>query len=90
MKKTLIAVVITMATILILTTTGVIKQTQRQYEAEAVVIKAEDNGVVTVIDTTGNEREFYGEGFEIGDRITITLQDYNTRTPTDDEIVGAR
>lgn len=89
MKKALIAVVITMATMLILTTTGVIKQTQRQYEAEAVVIGA-DNGVVTVIDTTGNEREFYGEGFEIGDRITITLQDYNTRTPTDDEIIGAR
>ncbi len=89
MKKALIAVVITMATMLILTTTGVIKQTQRQYEAEAVVIGA-DNGVVTVIDTTGNEREFYGEGFKIGDRITITLQDYNTRTPTDDEIVGAR
>lgn len=89
MKKALIAVVITMATILILTTTGVIKQTQRQYEAKAVVIKVEDN-IITVIDTTGNEREFYGEGFEIGDRITITLQDYNTRTPTDDEIVGAR
>lgn len=89
MKKALIAVVITMATMLILTTTGVIKQTQRQYEAEAVVIKVEDN-IITVIDTTGNEREFYGEGFEIGDRITITLQDYNTRTPTDDEIVGAR
>lgn len=89
MKKALIAVVITMATILILTTMRVIKQTQRQYEAEAVVIGA-DNGVVTVIDTTGNEREFYGEGFEIGDRITITLQDYNTKTPTDDEIVGAR
>lgn len=89
MKKALIAVIITMATILILTTTGVIKQTQRQYEAEAVVIKVEDN-IITVIDTTGNEREFYGEGFEIGDRITITLQDYNTRTPTDDEIVGAR
>lgn len=89
MKKALITVVITMATILILTTTGVIKQTQRQYEAEAVVIGA-DNGVVTVIDATGNEREFYGEGFEIGDRITITLQDYNTRTPTDDEIIGAR
>ena len=89
MKKALIAVLITMATILILTTTGVIKQTQRQYEAEAVVIKVEDN-IITVIDTTGNEREFYGEGFEIGDRITITLQDYNTRTPTDDEIVGAR
>lgn len=89
MKKALIAVVITMATILILTTTGVIKQTQRQYEAEAVVIKAEDN-IITVIDTTGNEREFYGEGFEIGDRITLTLQDYNTRTPTDDEVIGAR
>ena len=89
MKKALIAVVITMVTILILTTTGVIKQTQRQYEAEAVVIKVEDN-IITVIDTTGNEREFYGEGFEIGDRITITLQDYNTRTPIDDEIVGAR
>ena len=89
MKKALIAVVITMATMLILTTTGVIKQTQRQYEAEAVVIKVEDN-IITVIDTTGNEREFYGEGFEIGDRITITLQDYNTRTPTDDEIIGAR
>lgn len=89
MKKALIAVVITMATMLILTTTGVIKQTQRQYEAEAVVIKEEGN-TITVIDTTGNEREFYGEGFEIGDRITITLQDYNTRTPTDDEIVGAR
>lgn len=89
MKKALIAVIITMATILILTTTGVIKQTQRQYEAEAVVIKVEDN-IITVIDTTGNEREFYGEGFETGDRITITLQDYNTRTPTDDEIVGAR
>lgn len=89
MKKALIAVVITMATMLILTTTGVIKQTQRQYEAEAVVIGA-DNGVVTVIDTTGNEREFYGEGFEIGDRITLTLQDYNTRTPTDDEVIGAR
>ena len=89
MKKALIAVVITMATILILTTTGVIKQTQRQYEVEAVVIKVEDN-IITVIDTTGNEREFVGEGFEIGDRITITLQDYNTRTPTDDEIVGAR
>jgi len=89
MKKALIAVVITMATMLILTTTGVIKQTQRQYEAEAVVIGVEDN-TITVIDTTGNEREFYGEGFEIGDRITITLQDYNTRTPTDDEIVGAR
>lgn len=89
MKKALITVVITMATILILTTTGVIKQTQRQYEAEAVVIGVEGN-TITVIDTTGNEREFYGEGFEIGDRITITLQDYNTRTPTDDEIVGAR
>ena len=89
MKKALITVVITMATILILTTTGVIKQTQRQYGAEAVVIGVEGN-TITVIDTTGNEREFYGEGFEIGDRITITLQDYNTRTPTDDEIVGAR
>lgn len=89
MKKALIAVVITMATMLILTTTGVIKQMQRQYETEAVVVKVEDN-IITVIDTTGNEREFYGEGFEIGDRITITLQDYNTRTPTDDEIVGAR
>ena len=48
-----------------------------------------DNGVVTVVDTNGNEWCYYDDEVQKGDLVWLTLNDNGTDRIEDDEIIKA-
>ena len=58
------------------------------YIREGVVVATHaSNEEVIVVDTTGNERCFYGVGYEEGDTVTITMDNNNTDNIINDDII---
>lgn len=46
--------------------------------------------VITVEDKGGNTWEFYGEGYRVGDRVTLKMYTNCTAEFTDDEIISVK
>lgn len=64
---------------------------ETHYNREAVVIDIEDENVVVVEDTTGNIWDFEGEGFQKGDKLTMTMWTHCTDSYIyDDEIENVK
>ena len=58
------------------------------YTREGVVVATHaSTEEVTIIDTTGNEWCFYGVGYEVGDTVTMTMDNNNTDNFINDDIV---
>lgn len=58
------------------------------YTREGVVIAIDtSNEEVIVVDTTDNEWRFYGIGYEVGDTVTMTMDNNNTDNIINDDII---
>ena len=58
------------------------------YTREGVVVATHaSTEEVTIIDTTGNEWCFYGVGYEVGDTVTMTMDNNNTDNFINDDII---
>ena len=58
------------------------------YTREGVVVATHtSNEEVIVVDTTGNEWCFYGVGYEVGDTVTMTMDNNNTDNFINDDII---
>ena len=79
MNKTIIAI----SVIIIILLLCVASLFETYYTRKAEVIKIE-NTLITVEDKPGNWWSFYGEGFEIGDKVTLIM------TTKDNQIIRVR
>ena len=58
------------------------------YTREGVVVATHaSNEEVIIVDTTGNEWCFYGVGYEVGDTVTMTMDNNNTDNIINDDII---
>ena len=64
---------------------GIMAITSNMYTMDAEVIDA-DCGIVGVVDSTGNEWEFYGDGYVVGEKLTLIMDNCGTADITDDRI----
>lgn len=63
---------------------------ETHYTREARVVKAKAE-IVIVEDKCGNEWAFEGEGFEIGQKVTLKMfNNYTDSNIEDDEIIGVK
>lgn len=59
---------------------------QTYYTRKATVIKIEDN-IVTVEDKIGNYWKFKGEGYKIGEHITLVMDTNSTENYVNDDVI---
>lgn len=59
------------------------------YTREGEVVKVEDT-VITVEDKTERRWSFYGDGYKIGDKVTLVMDSMHTDITTDDKVVKVR
>lgn len=59
------------------------------YTRKGEVVKVEDT-IVTVEDKTERWWSFYGDGYKVGDKVTLVMDSMHTDITTDDKIVKVR
>lgn len=59
------------------------------YTRKGEVVRVEDT-LVTVEDKTARWWSFYGEGYKVGDKVTLVMNSMHTDVVTDDEVVKVR
>ena len=80
--------VIVMLIVVIFGGTTIAKLINNNYTREGVVIATHaSTEEVIVVDTTGNEWCFYGVGYEVGDTVTMTMDNNNTDNIINDDII---
>ena len=62
---------------------------ESQYTREAEVVNV-DCIEVTVEDSQGFEWSFYGEGYQVGQMVTLKMNDNHTDSVTDDIIIDVK
>ena len=82
----------TMVTVMLIVTifggATIARLINNNYTREGAVIATHaSNEEVIVVDTTGNEWCFYGVGYEVGDTVTMTMDNNNTDNFIDDDII---
>lgn len=76
----------TLVVILFVMMVGVIGYTEHRYTKENCVVVMVENDEITVEDNLGEWWTFYGEGFQKGERVNLTMFDSCTGTNRDDVI----
>ena len=76
----------TLVVILFVMMVGVIGYTEHRYTKENCVVVMVENDEITVEDNLGHWWTFYGEGFQKGEKVNLTMFDSCTGTNTDDVI----
>ena len=68
--------------------TRLININNNNYTREGIVIATHaSTEEVIIVDTTGNEWGFYGVGYEEGDTVTMTMDNNNTDSIINDDII---
>ena len=58
------------------------------YTREGVIVAIHTSTrEIIIVDTTGNEWFFYGVGYEVGDTVTMTMDNNNTDNIINDDII---
>ena len=66
----------------------IVRFVNNNYIREGVVVATHaSNEEVIVVDTIGNEWCFYGVGYEVGDTVTMTMDNNNTDNIINDDII---
>lgn len=84
----MIRVIVTM--IMMISLFNVLNYIDRHEEKRGVVVNIDDNDCVTVIDGRGEEWQFFGDGFKVGESIIITMDTQGTPEEYDDTIINTR
>lgn len=69
---------------------NVLNYIDKHEEKRGIVVNIDDNDCVTVIDGRGEEWQFFGDGFKIGEDIIITMDTQGTPEEYDDTIINAK
>ena len=82
----------TMVTIMLIATifgeVTIARLINNNYIRKGIVVATHaSNEEVVIIDTTGNEQCFYGVGYEVGDTVTMTMDNNNTDNFINDDII---
>ena len=82
----------TMVTIMLMATifggATIARLINNNYTREGVVVATHaSNEEIVIVDTTGNEWCFYGVGYEVGDTVTMTMDNNNTDNIINDDII---
>ena len=82
----------TMVTVMLIVTifggVRMAKLINNNYTREGVVIATyASTEEVIIVDTTGNEWCFYGVGYEVGDTVTMAMDNNNTDNIINDDII---
>ena len=82
----------TMVTVMLIVTifggATIARLINNNYTREGVIVATHaSNKEVIIVDTTGNEWCFYGVGYEEGDTVTMTMDDNNTDSIINDDII---
>ena len=89
MKKIMYNIMVTV--MLIVTIFGgatIARLINNSYTREGVVVATHaSNEEVIIVDTTGNERCFYGVGYEESDTVTMIMDKNNTNNIINDDII---
>ena len=84
----IIRVMITMIMMIVLF--NVLNYIDRHEEKRGVVVNIDDNECVTVIDGRGEEWQFFGDGFKVGESVIIVMDTQGTPEEYDDTIIDTR
>lgn len=69
---------------------NVLNYIDRHEEKRGVVVNIDDNDCITIIDGRGEEWQFFGKGFKVGESIIITMDTQGTSEEYDDTIINTR
>ena len=84
----IIRVMITMIMMIVLF--NVLNYIDRHEEKRGVVVNIDNNECVTVIDGRGEEWQFFGDGFKVGESVIIVMDTQGTPEEYDDTIIDTR
>ena len=84
----IIRVMITM--IMMIGLFNVLNYIDRHEEKRGVVVNIDDNDCVTVIDGRGEEWQFFGDDFKVGESIIIVMDTQGTPEEYDDTIINTK
>lgn len=84
----IIRVMITM--IIMIGLFNVLNYINRHEEKRGVVVNIDDNDCITVIDGRGEEWQFFGDGFKVGESVIIVMDTQGTPEEYDDTIIDTR
>ena len=84
----IIRVMITM--IMMIGLFNVLNYIDRHEEKRGVVVNIDDNDCVTVIDGRGEEWQFFGDGFKVGESVIIVMDTQGTPEEYDDTIINTK
>ena len=88
MHDTMVIVMLIVVIVVIFGGATIAKLIKNNYTREGVVIATHaSTEEVIIIDTTGNEWCFYGVGYEVGDTVTMTMDNNNTDNFINDDII---
>ena len=88
MYNTMVTVMLIVVIVIIFGGTTITKLINNNYTREGAVIATHaSNEEVVIVDTTGNEWCFYGVGYEVGDTVTMTMDNNNTDNIINDDII---
>ena len=89
MKKIMYnTIVMVMLIVTIFSGVTIARLVNNNYTREGVVIATHaSTEEVIIIDTIGNEWCFYGVGYEVGDTVTMTMDNNNTDNIINDDII---
>ena len=81
-------IVVVLIVVTIFSGATIAKVIQNKYIRQGVVVSTNAaTEEVVIVDTTGNERCFYGAGYEEGDAATMTMDANNTDNIITDDII---
>ena len=87
-KRNILTVVVVIAGLVVLVlVTGIVGYIETHYTREAEVIELESDSVVVVEDATGNEWAFEGEGYAVGDKVTMKMHTNGTDSIITDDVI---
>ena len=84
----IIRVMITM--IMMIGLFNVLNYIDRHEEKRGIVVNIDDNDCVTVIDGRGEEWQFFGDGFKVGESVIIVMDTQGTPEEYDDTIINTK
>ena len=84
----IIRVIITMIMMIVLF--NVLNYIDRHEEKRGGVVNIDDNECVTVIDGRGEEWQFFGDGFKVGESVIIVMDTQGTPEEYDDTIINTK
>ena len=88
MHDTMVIVMLIVVIVVIFGGVTIAKLINNNYTREGIVIATHaSNEEAIIVDTTGNEWCFYGVGYEVGDTVTMTMDNNNTDNIINDDII---